>query len=141
MSLLKKNMGESEWLILFMKITLCYSIFTNYSNHEYQKCETDYIVSQKAISKKYVQYNKPHNLEEKLILDLATNDILSLVNKDLLVNITLDVEGKIIGYKPIISKMPNYWNSEIRKKLLIKNNLFSISYKKDQIINFRLLSH
>lgn len=141
MSLLKKNIGESECLILFMKITLCYSIFTNYSNHEYQKCDPDYLMSGNAISKKYIQYNRLNNLEEKLVLDLATNDILSLVNKDLLLNISLDSEGKIIGYRPVISKMPSYWNSEIRKKLLIKNNLFSISYKKDQIINFRLSSH
>jgi hypothetical protein len=124
-----------------MKITLCYSLFTNYSNYEYKKCDTEYIISGNAISKKYIQYNKLHKLEEKLILDLSSNDILSLVNKDLLVNISLDSEGKIIGYRPLISKMPSYWNSEIRKKLLIKNNLFSLSYKKDQITNFRLLSH
>tara|TARA_B110000208_G_C11701837_1_gene406147 strand:- start:775 stop:1074 length:300 start_codon:yes stop_codon:yes gene_type:complete len=98
------------------------------------------MISGKIVRKKYIEYDKVDNLEEKLILDLLTLDVLSLVNKDLLVNISLDVEGKIIGYRPVISRMPSYWNSEITKKFLIKNNLFSISYEKDQVISFRLSS-
>jgi hypothetical protein len=140
MSILKKRMGESEWLMLFMKMTLCYSIFTTYSCYEYHNSDNNYMISGKIVRKKYIEYDKVDNLEEKLILDLSTLDVLSLVNKDLLVNISLDVEGKIIGYRPVISRMPSYWNSEITKKFLIKNNLFSISYEKDQVISFRLSS-
>ena len=79
------------------------------------------------------------NLEEKLISDLSKYNILGLIDADTPVNITLDLEGRIIGYRSSIPKMPSYWTSDVTKRLLIKNNSFSLSYKKDQVISFRLL--
>ena len=60
---------------------------------------------------------------------------MNLIDTDAPVTISIDTEGKIIGYRPFISRMPSYWNSEVTKKLLVKNNFFSLSYKKDQIID------
>ena len=65
---------------------------------------------------------------------------LALISEDNLVIITLDDEGKIIGYKPFASTIPTYWNSKTIKRFLIKNNLFSLSYKKDKFVNFKLSS-
>lgn len=78
--------------------------------------------------------------EKKLFLDLSKKQVLNLIDTDTPISISIDTEGKIIGYRPFISKMPSYWNSEVTKKLLVKNNLFSLSYKKDQIISFQLSS-
>jgi hypothetical protein len=74
-----------------------------------------------------------------LLLDLSKNNLLPLINKDSKISISLDLEGKIIGYKSSKSRMPNYWNSEFIKKILKKNNLFSLSFKRDQIVSFKLL--
>ena len=79
-------------------------------------------------------------LGEKLIFDFSKNDTLALISDDNLVIITLDDEGKIIGYKPFASTIPTYWNSKTIKRFLIKNNLFSLSYKKDKFVNFKLSS-
>jgi len=85
------------------------------------------------------QYPEINNLDEKLLLDLSKNNSLPLINKDSKISISLDLEGKIIGYKSSKSRMPNYWNSEFIKKILKKNNLFSLSFKRDQIVSFKLL--
>jgi hypothetical protein len=67
---------------------------------------------------------KEVGLKKKLLLDLSKNQVLNLIDTDIPITISLDAEGKIIGYRPFVSKMPTYWNSEITKRLLIKNNFF-----------------
>ena len=84
-------------------------------------------------------YSQINNLDEKLLLDLSKNDLLSLLNKDSILSISIDLEGKIVGYRPSTSKMLSYWSAEVIKKVLTKNNLFSLSFKNDQIVSFKLL--
>ena len=74
-----------------------------------------------------------------MLLDLSKNNLQPLINNESKISISLDLEGKIIGYRASTSRMPNYWNSEFIKKTLKKNNLFSLSFKRDQIVSFKLL--
>lgn len=137
MNILKKTNSTSDLLSLLIKFILFYLVFSN-SQNSYKENYRE---------KTSTEFNRPKNnykqiriFEEKLVLDLSKNQTISLVNRDTPLHISMDSEGKIIGYKPFISKMPSYWNSEMIKKLLIKNNLFSLSYKRDQVISFEIYS-
>ena len=124
----------------FIKIIIFYLVLINSSNYGLRKNYNLYSnfeqLSQENIN---VQYPQINNLDEKLLLDLSKNDLLSLLNKDSILSISIDLEGKIVGYRPSTSKMPNYWSAEVIKKVLTKNNLFSLSFKNDQIVSFKLL--
>lgn len=142
MDILKKNYSESDFLMFFTKIILFYSIFINYPNHNSNKDDVNDLaykvrLSEITFDKKNQIINK---LEEKLIFDFSKNDTLALISEDKLVIISLDDEGKIIGYKPFASTIPSYWNSKIIKGFLIKNNFFSVSYKKDKFVSFKISS-
>jgi len=137
MNILRKTNSTSDLLSLLIKFILFYLVFSN-SQNSYKENYRE---------KTSTEFNRPKNdykqiriFEEKLVLDLSKNQTLSLVNRDTPVHISMDSEGKIIGYRPFISKMPIYWNSEMIKKLLTKNNLFSLSYKRDQVISFEIYS-
>jgi len=133
---LKKKIGEHRLLDAMVKIIFCYLIFSNCSNR------INYVQSSDLSGEKntfpIIESRQNKKLEEKLLLDLSKNHVLHLISEDLLVHISLDKEGRIIGYKPLVTKMPIYWNSEITKRLLRKNNLFSLSYEKDQITSIKL---
>jgi hypothetical protein len=137
MNILRKTNSTSDLLSLLIKFILFYLVFSN-SQNSYKENYRE---------KTSTEFNRPKNdykqiriFEEKLVLDLSKNQTLSLINRDTPVHISMDSEGKIIGYRPFISKMPIYWNSEMIKKLLTKNNLFSLSYKRDQVISFEIYS-
>lgn len=142
MNILKRTYSESDFLMFFTKIILFYSIFINYPNHNSNKDDVNDLaykvrLSEITFDKKNQIINK---LEEKLIFDFSKNDTLALISEDKLVIISLDDEGKIIGYKPFASTIPSYWNSKIIKGFLIKNNFFSVSYKKDKFVSFKISS-
>lgn len=124
----------------FIKIIIFYLVLINSSNYglrkNYNLSSNFEQLSQENIN---VQYSQINNLDEKLLLDLSKNDLLSLLNKDSILFISIDLEGKIVGYRPSTSKMPSYWSAEVIKKVLTKNNLFSLSFKNDQIVSFKLL--
>lgn len=133
---LKKKIGEHKLLDAMAKIIFCYLIFSSCSNRSnYVQC-SDFSVEKNTFP--IIESRQNKKLEEKLLLDLSKSHVLHLISEDLLVHISLDKEGRIIGYKPLITKMPSYWNSEITKRLLRKNNLFSLSYEKDQITSIKL---
>jgi hypothetical protein len=142
MNILKRTYSESDFLMFFTKIILLYSVFINHPNHHYKKDDVNDLTSQVSLCE--ITFDKNNQtidkLGEKLIFDFSKNDTLGLISEDKLVIITLDDEGKIIGYKPFASTIPTYWNSKTIKRFLIKNNLFSLSYKKDKLVNFKLSS-
>ena len=142
MNILKRTYSESDFLMFFTKIILLYSVFINHPNHYYKKDDVNDLTSQVSLSE--IAFDKNNQtvdkLGEKLIFDFSKNDTLGLISEDKLVIISLDDEGKIIGYKPFSSTIPTYWNSKTIKGFLIKNNLFSLSYKKDKFVNFKLFS-
>ena len=124
----------------FIKIIIFYLVLINSSNYglrkNYNLSSNFEQLSQENIN---VQYSQINNLDEKLLLDLSKNDLSSLLNKDSILSISIDLEGKIVGYRPSTSKMPSYWSAEVIKKVITKNNLFSLSFKNDQIVSFKLL--
>ena len=140
MNILKRTYSESDFLMFFTKIILLYSVFINHPNHHYKKDDVNDLTSQVSLCE--ITFDKSNQtidkLREKLIFDFLKNDTLALMSEDDLVIISLDDEGKIIGYKPFASTIPTYWNSKTIKGSLIKNNLFSLSYKKDKFVNFKL---
>ena len=142
MNILKRTYSESDFLMFFTKIILLYSVFINHPNHHYKKDDVNDLTSQVSFCEITSDKNNQtiDKLGEKLIFDFSKNDTLGLISEDKLVIITLDDEGKIIGYKPFASTIPTYWNSKTIKGFLIKNNLFSLSYKKDKFVNFKLSS-
>jgi len=136
MYLLKRTMGEYKLLNAMIKTVLCYFIFSNCSNHcNYVQC-LDF--SGEKSTSLNIENKQSKKLEEKLLLDLSKIHVLQLVSEDSLVHISLDKEGRIIGYRPVVTKIPSYWNSETTKRLLRKNNLFSLSYEKDQITSIKM---
>ena len=137
MNVLRKTNSASDLLPLFIKFILFYLVFSNSQNSHREIYRAENLVQFDRLKN---NYELIRNFEEKLVSDLHKNQVFTLVQADTPVHISIDSEGKIIGYRPFISKMPSYWNSEITKKLLIKNNLFSLSYKKDQVISFELYS-
>ena len=142
MNILKRTYSESDFLMFFTKIILLYSVFINHPNHYYKKDDVNNLTSQISFCETTFEKNDQtiDKLKEKLIFDFSKNDTLALMSEDKLVIISLDDEGKIIGYKPFVSTVPTYWNSKTIKGFLIKNNLFSLSYKKDKFVNFKLYS-
>ena len=139
MNNLKRKSGKPQLLVFLTKVILSYLFFSSCPSYS-EKGINDPNISFDRYHI-YVSNTKENNLlKEKLILDLSKNNILNLIDKDLLVNVSLDVEGKVIGYKPSIISMPSYWNSEITKKILLKNNIFSMSYRGDQVISFKISS-
>jgi|TARA_B000000475_G_C15695712_1_gene324198 hypothetical protein len=136
---LKRKSGKPQLLIFLTKLILFYLFFSSCPSYSGKRTNDRNVLSDKNYT--YISTIKENNLlKEKLILDLSKNEILDLIDKDLLVNVSLDVEGKVIGYKPSIISMPSYWNSEVTKKILVKNNLFSMSYRGDQVISFKISS-
>ena len=126
MNILKRTYSESDFLMFFTKIILLYSVFINHPNHHYKKDDVNDLISQVSLCE--ITFDKSNQtidkLREKLIFDFLKNDTLALMSEDNLVIISLDDEGKIIGYKPFASTIPTYWNSKTIKGSLIKNNLF-----------------
>jgi len=140
MNIFRNKIDKSKVLIFFFKLILLYSIsisFLNYSPK--QNRDSCFYLNEIPQGNIDSQYHERDNLDEKLLLDLYNNNLLTLINKDSKISISLDLEGKIIGYRPSKSRMPNYWNSEFIKKTLKKNNLFSLSFKRDQIVSLKLL--
>ena len=139
MNNLKRKSGKPQLLVFLTKVILSYLFFSSCPSYSEKRTNKPNIFFDRYHI--YVANTKENNLlKEKLILDLSKNNILNLIDKDLLVNVSLDVEGKVIGYKPSIISMPSYWNSEITKKILLKNNLFSMSYRGDQVLSFKISS-
>lgn len=140
MNIFRSKIDQSKALIFFFKLIILYSISISCCNHSVKQNRDSYFypngIHQENIGSQYCQIN---NLDEKLLLDLLKNNLLPLINKDSKISISLDLEGKIIGYRASKSGMPNYWNSEFIKKTLKKNNLFSLSFKRDQIVSFQVL--
>ena len=139
MYILKGRNVRPQLLIIFIKLVLCYLVFSSWPSYKVESNKKQIVIPE-IPNKIHTNATSINNLEKKLVLDLSKNDALNLMAKDLSVNVSLDVEGKIIGYRPFVSSMPSYWNSEVTKKILAKNNSFSLSYKKDQIISFELSS-
>ena len=139
MKILKNYTSISDLLSKYAKFILLYLVFSAPS------LQVDY-KKQHVLTDSTYFYNYQNDdgqrktFEKKLFLDLSKKQVLNLIDTDAPVTISIDTEGKIIGYRPFISRMPSYWNSEVTKKLLVKNNFFSLSYKKDQIISFQLSS-
>jgi hypothetical protein len=140
MNIFRNKIDKSKVLIFFFKLILLYSISISCLNY-FPKQNRDSCFYLNEIPQGNIdsQYHERDNLDEKLLLDLSNNNLLPLINKDSKISISLDLEGKIIGYRPSKSRMPNYWNSEFIKKTLKKNNLFSLSFKRDQIVSLKLL--
>ena len=141
MDILRRYKFISDPLSIFPKAILVYLVFSIPQPKFQDEYKRKYL--DKNLIQTYKQnddYKKRSGFEKKLLLDLSKNQVLNLIDTDIPITISLDAEGKIIGYRPFVSKMPTYWNSEITKRLLIKNNFFSLSYKKDQVISFRLSS-
>jgi len=138
MNIIKKKIGQSELLFLLTKGLIIYLIFILIPPRNNENIINIYNSPYDKIPQ--IQHTQLSSLEEKIILDLSKYDVLHLVKNELTLHISLDTEGKIIGYRPFIAKMPSYWNSEVTKKILVKNNLFSLSQIKEQLISFRLSS-
>jgi|SaaInl59LU_5_DNA_1037362.scaffolds.fasta_scaffold05150_3 hypothetical protein len=138
MNIMKKKIGQSELLFSLTKGLIIYLIFTVTPTRNNQNIINITNIPHKNITQ--IQHSQLSSLEEKIILDLSKYDVLHLVKDESTLHISLDREGKIIGYRPFIAKMPSYWNSEVTKKILVKNNLFSLSQIKEQAISFRLSS-
>tara|TARA_B110000444_G_C18457378_1_gene418592 strand:+ start:178 stop:600 length:423 start_codon:yes stop_codon:yes gene_type:complete len=139
MYILKGRNLRPQSLITFIKLALCYLVFSSWPIYKVQSNKKQTAIPEIS-NKIHTNATTNNKLEKKLVLDLSKNDALNLMAKDLSVNVSLDVEGKIIGYRPFVFIMPSYWNSEVTKKIVAKNNSFSLSYKKDQIISFELSS-
>lgn len=139
MSFLEKKIGKSNILILSVHLILFYLIFSVSPKYKETKLLRGHL---NPIYNNHleVENNQTKILTNKLAIDLMKNDMLNLVKLDSDIYITLDSEGKIIGYKPFVINMPNYWNSQVTKQMLMKNNLFSLFYEKDQVVSFRLSS-
>lgn len=141
MDILRRYKFIFDPLSTFAKVILVYLVFSSPQpqfQDEYKRKNLDQNLIQNY--KQNNDYKKRNGLEKKLLLDLSKNQVSNLVDADLPITVSIDAEGKIIGYRPFISKIPSYWNSEITKRFLIKNNFFSLSYKKDQVISFQLSS-
>ena len=137
MYILKGRNVRLQSLIIFIKLVLCYLVFSSWPSYKVQLNKKQIVIPEIPI-KIHSNATSINNLEKKLVLDLSKNDALNLMAKDLSVNVSLDVEGKIIGYRPSTSRIPSYWSAEVIKKVLTKNNLFSLSFKNNQIVSFKL---
>ena len=140
MNIFRNKIDQSRVLIFFFKLILLYSISISCWNHSAKQNRDSYFyLNEITQGNRDYQYYQRNTLDEKLLLDLSKNNLQPLINNESKISISLDLEGKIIGYKSSKSRMPNYWNSEFIKKILKKNNLFSLSFKRDQIVSFKLL--
>lgn len=135
MNILKSKIDQSKVIIFFLRLILTYLMLISCSNYSPKLHIYLNEFPQEKIDFEYYQ----SNLDQKLLLDLSKNQLLPLISEDFKVAISLDLEGKIIGYRTSKSRMPTYWNSEFIKKSLKKNNFFSLSFKRDQIVSFKLL--
>lgn len=139
MSFLEKKIGNFNAFVPFVHLILFYLIFSvspRYKEIKFSQAHTNSLNNTHL----RVENNQTKALSNKLAIDLMKNDLSYLVKSDSDIYITLDSEGKIIGYKPLVINMPNYWNSQVTKQMLMKNNLFSLFYEKDQVVSFRLSS-
>lgn len=135
MNILKSKIDQSKVIIFFLRLILTYLMLISCSNYSLKLHIYLNEFPQEKIDFEYYQ----SNLDQKFLLDLSKNQLLPLISEDFKVAISLDLEGKIIGYRTSKSRMPTYWNSEFIKKSLKKNNFFSLSFKRDQIVSFKLL--
>ena len=130
---------KSGTLIRVIKVIVLYLILINFSNYSARKNHNlNSNFNQLPQENMNIHCSLINNLDEKVLLDLSKNDLLSLLNKDSIISISIDLEGKIIGYRPSTSRIPSYWSAEVIKKVLTKNNLFSLSFKNNQIVSFKL---
>jgi hypothetical protein len=130
---------KSGTLIRVIKVIVLYLILINSSNYSARKNHNlNSNFNQLPQENMNIDCSLINNLDEKVLLDLSKNDLLSLLNKDSIISISIDLEGKIIGYRPSTSRIPSYWSAEVIKKVLTKNNLFSLSFKNNQIVSFKL---
>ena len=139
MIFLEKKMVRSSFFILFVQLISSYLIFSASPRNTEIRIQSSYTNSLSDDGLKS-ENDQIKQLNNKLVIDLAKNDVLELVKLVSSIYVTLDLEGKIIGYKPFVINMPNYWNSQVTKQILMKNNLFSLSYEDDQVVSFRLSS-
>ena len=130
---------KSGTLIRVIKVIVLYLILINSSNYSARKNHNlNSNFNQLPQENMNIHCSLINNLDEKVLLDLSKNDLLSLLNKDSIISISIDLEGEIIGYRPSTSRIPSYWSAEVIKKVLTKNNLFSLSFKNNQIVSFKL---
>lgn len=130
---------KSGTLIRVITVIVLYLILINSSNYSARKNHNlNSNFNQLPQENMNIHCSLINNLDEKVLLDLSKNDLLSLLNKDSIISISIDLEGKIIGYRPSTSRIPSYWSAEVIKKVLTKNNLFSLSFKNNQIVSFKL---
>ena len=130
---------KSGTLFRVIKVIVLYLILINSSNYSARKNHNlNSNFNQLPQENMNIHCSLINNLDEKVLLDLSKNDLLSLLNKDSIISISIDLEGKIIGYRPSTSRIPSYWSAEVIKKVLTKNNLFSLSFKNNQIVSFKL---
>jgi hypothetical protein len=130
---------KSGTLIRVIKVIVLYLILINSSNYSARKNHNlNSNFNQLPQENMNIHCSLINNFDEKVLLDLSKNDLLSLLNKDSIISISIDLEGKIIGYRPSTSRIPSYWSAEVIKKVLTKNNLFSLSFKNNQIVSFKL---
>ena len=130
---------KSGTLIRVIKVIVLYLILINSSNYSARKNHNlNSNFNQLPQENMNIHCSLINNLDEKVLLDLSKNDLLSLLNKDSIISISIDLEGNIIGYIPSTSRIPSYWSAEVIKKVLTKNNLFSLSFKNNQIVSFKL---
>ena len=130
---------KSGTLIRVIKVIVLYLILINSSNYSARKNHNlNSNFNQLPQENMNIHCSLINNLDEKVLLDLSKNVLLSLLNKDSIISISTALEGKIIGYRPSTSRIPSYWSAEVIKKVLTKNNLFSLSFKNNQIVSFKL---
>ena len=93
----------SGTLIRVIQVIVLYLILINSSNYSARKNHNlNSNFNQLPQENMNIHCSLINNLDEKVLLDLSKNDLLSLLNKDSIISISIDLEGKIIGYRPSI---------------------------------------
>ena len=93
---------KSGTLIRVIKVIVLYLILINSSNYSARKNHNlNSNCNQLPQENMNIHCSLINNLDEKVLLDLSKNDLLSLLNKDSIISISIDLEGKIIGYNNV----------------------------------------
>ena len=88
---------KSGTLIRVIKVIVLYLILINSSNYSARKNHNlNSNCNQLPQENMNIHCSLINNLDEKVLLDLSKNDLLSLLNKDSIISISIDLEGKII---------------------------------------------
>lgn len=117
--------------IYLLKITYLISIFyftiniTVERNKYPIKIENPYPTrSNKKNSYVKLEVNEKNNIRKKTILDLKYHAIKKNANKENIVEIILNQEGKIVGYKPCVVFYPNYFTKTQPKSIIETSKKF-----------------